>query len=96
MGVGTIITIYHTLYQFSAEISNALGKHEAVSRLVNNMISNACNSTDRARAKIIRVHSLGIQNRLVESVDESIVILSDLGERVLRKVSKLRLTIEFF
>ena len=86
----------YTLYQFSAEISNALGKHEAVSRLVNNMISNACNSTDRARAKIIRVHSLGIQNRLVESVDESIVILSDLGERVPRNVSKLGLTIEFF
>ncbi|KAL7566384.1 hypothetical protein ACA910_011125 [Epithemia clementina (nom. ined.)] len=74
----------------AAELSKVVGEHEKTLLYVHVILEHAQSTLDKAKAKLIKMLSLGSQHRLGEAIAISVDILADLGERIPLKVSRSR------
>jgi predicted ATPase len=73
---------YHlslNLYDAAAEVENCNGNFEEAERLVKEVLENARSQSDKTRAIIQYIHSLGCRNQLVEAVAFGRDVLRTLG-----------------
>ena len=83
------------LFLLSAETEYSCGNHQSVMPIVDEVLENAQNLEDKARAFYVRVGSLGTQGRYDEATKEACRVLTLLGARIQARPGLFRVVYEF-